>query len=64
MNNLDEILEVEGVDIFYVAPGDLGQSLGHMDSTHPEVQSVIDQALGTIVASGRHAGTLVTSAQR
>ena len=62
VNNLDEILQVEGVDIFYVAPGDLGQSLGHMDSTHPEVQAVIDQALGTIVASGRHAGTLVTSA--
>ena len=46
VNNLDEILQVEGVDIFYVAPGDLGQSLGHMDSTHPEVQAVIDRALG------------------
>ena len=62
VNNLDEILQVDGVDIFYVAPGDLGQSLGHMDSTHPEVQAVIDRALATIVASGRHAGTLVTSA--
>ena len=62
VENLDEILEVEGVDIFYVAPGDLGQSLGHLDSSLPEVQSVIDRALQTIVASGRHAGTLVTSA--
>ncbi len=60
VDNLDEILEVAGVDIFYVAPGDLGQSLGHLDSSHPEVQSTIDRALKTIVASGRTAGTLVT----
>ncbi len=59
VQNLDEILHVEGVDVFYVAPGDLGQSLGHMDSTHPEVQAVIERALRTIVASGRPAGTLV-----
>ena len=42
VENLDEILEVEGVDLFYVAPGDLGQSLGHLDRTHPEVLATVD----------------------
>jgi len=28
VNNLDEILEVDNIDIFYVAPGDLAQSMG------------------------------------
>jgi len=61
VENLDEILEVEGVDLFYVAPGDLGQSLGYMDRSHPEVLDTVDRALKTIVASGRPAGTLVTT---
>jgi len=61
VENLDEILEVEGIDLFYVAPGDLGQSLGHLDRTHPEVLSAVERAITTIVAAGRPAGTLVTT---
>ena len=61
VENLDEILEVEGVDLFYVAPGDLGQSLGHLDRTHPEVLATVERAITTIVAAGRPAGTLVTT---
>ncbi|MCH7642604.1 MAG: 2-dehydro-3-deoxyglucarate aldolase, partial [Chloroflexi bacterium] len=29
LDNLDEILEADGVDVFFVGPSDLSQSLGH-----------------------------------
>ena len=60
VNNLPEILAVEHIDVFYVAPGDLGQSLGYVDRTHPEVLQTVERALETIVQAGRIAGTLVT----
>ena len=60
IRNLSEILEVDGIDVFYVAPGDLAQSMGHTGAvSHPEVQAVVDQAIADIVKSGRVAGALV-----
>jgi 2-keto-3-deoxy-L-rhamnonate aldolase RhmA len=61
--NLDEILKVEHVDVFFVAPGDLAQSMGHpgqMD--HPAVQAAIDEAVARIRAAGRAPGVLATPA--
>ena len=29
VGNLDEILEVEGIDVFFVGPGDLSQNMGY-----------------------------------
>jgi 4-hydroxy-2-oxoheptanedioate aldolase len=61
LDNLDEILRVEHVDVFFVAPGDLAQSMGHTGQTeHPAVQSAMDDALRRIRAAGRIAGTLTT----
>jgi 4-hydroxy-2-oxoheptanedioate aldolase len=63
VNNLDEILSVDHIDVFFVAPSDLASSMGHIgDAGHPEVQETLDGALKKIVAAGRTAGTLVTSA--
>jgi len=62
VRNLPEILSVDHIDVFYVAPGDLGQSMGYLDRSHPEVRATVERALGQIVASGRVAGTLVTDA--
>ncbi len=60
LQNLDEILQVDNIDVFFVAPSDLAQTLGHIgDIGHPEVQSAIDGAIVRIVAAGRTAGTLV-----
>jgi 4-hydroxy-2-oxoheptanedioate aldolase len=60
VRNLAEILTVEHLDVFFVAPSDLAQTMGHIGNpTHPEVQKVIDEAIGQIVKSGRIAGTLV-----
>jgi 4-hydroxy-2-oxoheptanedioate aldolase len=58
VENLAEILTVEHIDVFFVAPGDLAQSMGFVgQGRHPQVQKVLDQALSQIVAAGRVAGT-------
>lgn len=63
LDNLDEILTVDGIDVFQVAPSDLAQTLGHIGhAEHPEVQAAIDGAIARIVAAGRTAG-MVTNEQ-
>jgi 4-hydroxy-2-oxoheptanedioate aldolase len=63
LDNLDEILRVENVDVFFVAPGDLAQSMGLPGQTnHPTVSAAIDDALRRIRAAGRTAGALTTPA--
>ena len=61
VNNLAEILTVDDIDVFFVAPADLAQTMGHIGNhTHPDVQAIIDKALAQIIAAGRTAGTLAT----
>ena len=63
VNNLDDILTVDHIDVFFVAPSDLATSMGHIGNlTHPDVQNTIDSALARIQAAGRVAGTLTTDA--
>jgi len=58
---LDEILKVDHIDVFFVAPSDLATSMGHIGNVgQPEVQKTIDGAIAKIVQSGRKAGTLVS----
>ena len=60
LDNLDEILNVDNIDVFFVAPSDLAQTMGHIGNPgHPEVRQAIDSAISKIVAAGRIAGTLV-----
>ena len=60
IRNLPEILEVDGIDVFYVAPGDLAQSMGHTgEINHPEVVETVDRAVADIIKAGRVAGALV-----
>ncbi|MEM7126439.1 MAG: aldolase/citrate lyase family protein [Chloroflexota bacterium] len=61
VENLAEILTVDHIDVFFVAPSDLAQTMGYIGrSDHPKVQETIDKALQQITAAGRTAGTLVT----
>ena len=63
LENLDEILQVDNIDVFYVAPNDLAQSMGYIgDLTNDEVKRTIDGALSRIVAAGRVAGAQTTDA--
>jgi 4-hydroxy-2-oxoheptanedioate aldolase len=62
VENLAEILTVDHIDVFFVAPSDLAQTMGYTGQpNHPAVQGVVDQAIGQIVAAGRTAGALVTT---
>jgi 4-hydroxy-2-oxoheptanedioate aldolase len=61
LDNLDEILRVEHLDVLFVAPGDLAQSMGLPGQVeHHQVRTAIDDALRRIRAAGRTSGTLVT----
>lgn len=60
IQNLPEILKVDHIDVFFVAPSDLAQTMGYTGQpNHPEVRAVIDNAVKQIVAAGRTAGNLV-----
>jgi 4-hydroxy-2-oxoheptanedioate aldolase len=57
--NLQGICGVDGVHGVFIGPADLAASMGHRGRPqHPEVQQAIEQAIRTIVASGKAAGTL------
>ena len=56
---LDEILAVDHIDVFFVAPGDFAASMGHKgDINHPDVVETMNDAYRRIVASGRTAGAI------
>ena len=59
LDNLDAILEVDHIDVFFVGPGDLSQAVGHVgEFTHPAVNKVVDDTIRKIVDRGRTAGTV------
>lgn len=64
LKNLDTILRVDHIDAFFIAPGDLSQSMGYpgqMD--HPDVQAAIHDAVRRTRAAGRAPGVLTTNAE-
>lgn len=61
LENLDEILTVEGVDGVFIGPADLAADMGHMgNAAHPDVMAAIMGAITKIDASGKAAGILST----
>ena len=59
VENLSEMLTVDHIDVFFVAPSDLAQSMGYFGQPdHPEVQAVINRSLSQITEAGRVAGAL------
>jgi 2-keto-3-deoxy-L-rhamnonate aldolase RhmA len=55
--NLDEILTVEGIDVFFIGPSDLSQSMGHPGNAKaPVVAKAIEESLAKIVAAGKTPG--------
>ena len=60
IRNLAEILTVDHIDVFFVAPGDLAQTMGFLgQANHPEVLSTVHKAIDQITGAGRVAGALV-----
>ena len=63
VDNLDSILKVDHIDVFFVAPGRPGPEHGPCGGyIHPDVVAAVEESIRRIDAAGRVAGTLVTAA--
>ncbi len=57
INSLQDIVTVDQIDVFFVAPSDLAQTMGYTGQpTHPEVLTVVDRCIAQIVAAGKVPG--------
>ncbi len=55
--NVDEILTVADIDVFFIGPSDLSQSMGHPGNAKaPPVKAAIETTLAKIRAAGRVPG--------
>lgn len=67
IDNLDDMLAVEGIDVFFIGPGDLSQNMGFPpappfgEPRPAEVMEKVAYAVQKIRAAGKIAGTLVTA---
>lgn len=61
LENLDEILKLDGIDGVFIGAVDLSASMGYQgDPNHPEVQKVVINAIQRIRAADKAAGILST----
>ncbi|QIO06059.1 4-hydroxy-2-oxoheptanedioate aldolase [Acinetobacter shaoyimingii] len=61
LNNLDDILNVEGIDGIFIGAVDLSATMGYQGNpNHPEVQKAVIDAIQRIRQSGKAAGILST----
>jgi 2-keto-3-deoxy-L-rhamnonate aldolase RhmA len=59
VENIDEILEVEGNDVMFIGPYDLSGTMGHLGNIkHPDVARAIEHAESRIKAKGLPMGTV------
>ncbi|MGI9385676.1 MAG: HpcH/HpaI aldolase family protein [Methyloligellaceae bacterium] len=57
IENADEILAVDGIDVYFIGPSDLSQSMGYPgDPKAPPVAEAIATTLSKIVAAGQTPG--------
>lgn len=62
LGNIDEILGVDGVDVFFVGPSDLSQSMGYPGASGaPQVKDAMDRAFARIAAAGKTPGSAGSS---
>ena len=62
VNNLDQILEVAGIDVIFIGPYDLSQSLGIPGQVHDQlVIETMSSIVGRAKAKGKAVGTFVES---
>jgi len=62
LKNIDAILAVDGVDVFFIGPSDLSQSMGYPGNPkEPVVAKAIDDALARIRSAGRVPGMPATA---
>ncbi|HBC88564.1 MAG TPA: aldolase [Lentisphaeria bacterium] len=62
-DNLDSMMNVEGIDIFFIGPNDLAQSLGCPDVNHKKVQDTVNDIIGKCREKGKHVGIYADNVQ-
>jgi len=62
IRNIDELLKVDDIDVFFIGPSDLSQSMGYPGNPKaPPVAQAIESSFRKIVAAGRTPGTPATA---
>ena len=67
VGNVEEIAAVEGVDVLFVGPFDLGNNIGHPiinGKMHSELHQAIAKVLTAAKANGKKAGIFCTSGEQ
>ena len=60
LNNLDEIMTVDGIDVLFLGPYDISQSLGVPgDVRSQKVETALKEATDKARAQGRAVGVLI-----
>lgn len=64
LDHLEEILAVPGLDVLFVGPNDLAQSLGFPGQpNHPDVVKAVDQVVAACKNAGIHTGTVAPTSE-
>ena len=62
IENIDELLKVDDIDVFFIGPSDLSQAMGHPGNPKaPVVAQAIDSSFRKMVAAKRTPGTPATA---
>ncbi|MBE2207602.1 MAG: host specificity protein [Saprospiraceae bacterium] len=65
LENLDEILQVEGVDGFIIGPRDLAMAMGYYDGpANEEVKHTINGIMAKVRAAGKWVGTVAGTVEQ
>lgn len=62
IKNLDEILDVDRIDMFFIGPNDLAASLGILNPSS-EMEKIIEETITKIKAKGKVAGIFVNNTE-
>ncbi|MCC7449715.1 MAG: hypothetical protein IT324_20010 [Anaerolineae bacterium] len=61
---LPEIVKIDGIDVIFIGPTDLSQSLGVPgQANHPKVQETISKIIDTVVPSDKALGIMASNAE-
>ena len=62
VENIEEIVAVDGVDAVFIGPSDLSAAMGHIGQPgHPEVVATIERCFTVIQQAGKQAGVLAVT---
>lgn len=64
VKNLEDLLSVEGVDVYFIGPSDLSHSMGiPAQFDDPKLRSLIDEVIDEIKAAGKTPGILARNGE-